>query len=112
MRCALLQSVVAFATASPKKADIMPNDKRATYVTRDAILKLLSDDEVSAVSEAETAPKLSEGDEYVDLAQLDRGVRTAGADALNMSRVLPKKSVQATTWSKILKQMKPSTANV
>ena len=36
----------------------MKSDERAGYVTRDAILKLLSDAEVGSVSTAETAPSL------------------------------------------------------
>ncbi len=84
----------------------MKTDKRTDYVTRDAILKLLSDDEVSAVSAAETAPKLSAGDQYIDLENLAQGVRTAGASAVTMGQVLPKKSVQVATWSKILQQIK------
>ena len=37
----------------------MANNKRIEYVTRDSILKLLSDDEVASVSTAETAARLS-----------------------------------------------------
>jgi hypothetical protein len=84
----------------------MKTDKRTDYVTRDAILKLLSDDEVSAVSTAETASKLSEGDQYIDLEDLAQGVRTAGSNAVTMRQVLPKKAVQVATWSKILQQIK------
>ena len=57
----------------------MKNDERTAYVTRDTILKLLSDDEVAKVSTAETASRLADGDEYLDLEHLDKGVRRAGA---------------------------------
>lgn len=81
----------------------MQNDKRAAYTTRDGILKLLSDDEVASVCNAETTARLPEGDEYVDLSQLGRGVRRARATTPPpMGRVLPRKAVHEDTWSKIL----------
>jgi hypothetical protein len=83
----------------------MTNDKRAEYVTRDSILKLLSNDEVAKVSTAETAARLDDGDEYLDLEQLDKGVQRAGGTATPMGRVLPKKSVHADTWNKILAKL-------
>ena len=83
----------------------LKNDKRTEYATRDRILKLLSDDEVASVSTAETAGCLSDGDEYLDLAQLDQGVRGARGTATPMGRVLPRKAVHANTWSKILTQL-------
>jgi len=83
----------------------MTYDKRTDYVTRDSILKLLTDDEVATVSTAETDEKLSEGDEYVDLEQLAQGVQRARAIATPMGRVLPRKAVRENTWSKILMQL-------
>jgi hypothetical protein len=79
----------------------MKSDERTEYVTRDSILKLLSDDEVAKVSTAETRALL-DGDEYLDLEQLDRGVQRAGGAVTPMGRVLPKNAVHASTWSKIL----------
>jgi hypothetical protein len=55
----------------------MNNDIRKEYVTRDTILRLLSDDEIARVSTAETAAGLADGDEYVDLDAPDRGVQRA-----------------------------------
>ena len=52
---------------------------------------LLSDDEVASVSTAEAAAGLSDGDECLDLEQLDRGVRRASATATPMGCVLPEK---------------------
>ena len=80
----------------------MTTDQRTEYVTRDSILKLLADDEVAKVSMAETAAHLLDGDEYLDLEQLEQGVQRAGGTATPMGRVLPRKSVHASTWSKIL----------
>jgi len=83
----------------------MNNDKRNEYVTRDSILKLLSDTEVAQVSTAESKPRLSDGDEYLDLEHLDQGVRRAIGTTPVMGRVLPKKAVHDDTWQKILSQL-------
>jgi hypothetical protein len=80
----------------------MKNDKREDYVVRDAILKLLSDAELSNVSAEETETALKVGQEFIDLKQLKRGVRTAGADQVVMGRVLSRKAVHNDTWEKIL----------
>jgi hypothetical protein len=47
----------------------MTDAKRAEHVTRDAILKLLSDEEIAKVSTAEAASILTKGVEYLDLEQ-------------------------------------------
>jgi hypothetical protein len=79
----------------------MNNDKR-NYVTRDGILKLLSDVEVAKVSAAETAERLTEGDEYIDLEHLEEGVLVAGTTATPMGSLLPRKVVHGDTWMRIL----------
>jgi hypothetical protein len=81
------------------------NPQRAEYVTRDAVLKLLSDDEIASVSTSETAPRLWDGDEYVDLENLKRGVQKAGAVPTVMGRVLPRKAVLEETWHNIVKEL-------
>ena len=84
----------------------MKNDDRAAYVVRDAILKLLSNDEVAKVSTAETATRLADGDEYLDLEHLDLGVqRAGGAAATPMGRVLPRSAVHPDTWSAIVTRL-------
>jgi hypothetical protein len=83
----------------------MANDHRFEYVARDRVLNLLSDDEIASVSNAETAARLSDDEEYIDLEQLDQGVRRAPAGAAVMGRVLPRKAVKEITWSKILTQL-------
>jgi hypothetical protein len=83
----------------------MKNDKQSEYVSRNNILKLLSDDEVARVSTAETVAHLSDGDEYLDLEQLDRGVQRAPGRVTPMGRVLPRKAVQEDTWRKILTRL-------
>ena len=66
---------------------------------------LLSNDEVASVATAETAARLAEGDEYLDMEQLDQGVQRAHQKKIPMGRVLPKKSIHENTWQKILKQL-------
>ena len=78
----------------------MTDAKRAEHVTRDAILKLLSDEEIAKVSTAE------EGAEYLDLEHLDQGVQRAQSSAkVTMGDVLPRSAVRDETWSKILARL-------
>lgn len=78
-------------------------NKRTDYVTRDTILRLLSDDEVARVSTAEAATHLVDGDEYVDLREPNQGVRRAlGLATAPMGDVLPRKAVQEPTWRRIV----------
>ncbi len=88
----------------------MKNEQRSDYVTRDTILSFLSDAEVARVSTAETAPSLVDGEEYIDLEHLDRGVRKAPDAAVSMGRVLPRRSVHEDTWSKIVMRLGASSA--
>jgi hypothetical protein len=81
------------------------NNCRTELVARHSILTLLSDDEVASVSMAETAIALSHGDEYLDLAQLDRGVRLAAGASTTLFNVLPRRAVCETTWTKVLNEL-------
>ena len=83
----------------------MKNDARSEYVARDRLLSLLSDDEIARVSNAETAVRLSDGDEYIDLEQLDQGVRRAPPNAALMGRMLARKALNDITWNKIIAQL-------
>jgi hypothetical protein len=83
----------------------MNPEKLTEYLTRDSLLRLLSDDEVASVSTAETAPRLASGDEYLDLEQLARGVQRAPVAGAAMSRILPRKAVREATWSAILARL-------
>lgn len=66
---------------------------------------LLSDDEVACVCTAETAVRLREGEEYLDLDALDEGVRSALGTSPNMSRLLLRRAVSKETWGKILEKL-------
>ena len=80
-------------------------DRRSQYITRESVLMFLSDDETAAVATAETATRLPEGDEYLDMEQLDQGVQRAHHQKIPMGRALPKKSIHENTWNKILEQL-------
>jgi hypothetical protein len=84
----------------------MTDAKRSEQVTRDAILNLLTDEETARVSTAKVAIGLTEGAEYLDLEQLDQGVKRARAGtALTMGHVLPRSAISQQTWSKILARL-------
>ena len=84
----------------------MTDTQRAGYVTRDNIMKVLSNDEIAKVSTAEAAAGLTEGGEYLDLEHLDQGVQRAkAATKATMGHVLPRSAVCGETWSKILSQL-------
>ncbi len=83
----------------------MQNATRNEYLTRDRVLSLLSEQEVASVAIAETAGRLADGDEYLDLEHLHEGVQKAGSSATPMGHVLPKKALHEATWSKLLRQL-------
>jgi hypothetical protein len=78
---------------------------KSDYVTRESVLKLLSDEEVARISTAETATHLADGEEYLDLEALDKGVQRGGGSATPMGHVLPKRAVLADTWTAILNHL-------
>jgi hypothetical protein len=83
----------------------MNNTAKTEQITRENILMLLSDDEVASVCTAETAVRPLEGEEYLDLDDLDQGVRSALGTSPHMSRLLLRRAVHEKTWDKILKQL-------
>jgi len=85
----------------------MNNEARSEYLTRDGIMKLLSDDEIAKVTMTEAAATLAPGDEYIDLEQLDQGVRTASAGVKSspMGRVVARTAVKSKTWSDIVEHL-------
>jgi hypothetical protein len=73
-----------------------------TEVVRNRILNLLSDVEIATVSTDETAARLLDGDEYLDLERPSDGVLRAPDHVRPTGRVLPRRAVQDATWQKIL----------
>jgi hypothetical protein len=80
----------------------MSSDPKKQTITREAILALLSDVEVAKVSRAEDAPRLIEGDEYVDLEDPASGVRQVHEKSPRASHALPRSAVSDATWAKIV----------
>ncbi len=80
----------------------MQKPTKTDLVQREDVMDLLSDEETSKVTTAETKVRLDEGDEYVDLEKLAEGVKRADGAVVHMATVLPKKSVHEATWSKIV----------
>ncbi len=78
-------------------------------LNREAILSLLTDAEVSKVSRAEGAPRLVEGDAYIDLEDLDSGVQLVQATPRTApGHALPRSAVSDGTWAKIVKAVASS----
>ena len=76
------------------------------HVARESILRLLSDDEVASVSHLEATARLLDGEEYLDLEELEQGVRSEFATTNTpMGHVLPRRAVRAATWDKILERL-------
>lgn len=78
---------------------------RAEMTTRDIVLMLLDDEELARATTSENKPRLLDGDEYVELDHLDRGVRRAHGSRTPMHRVIPRWSVHPTTWDLILSKL-------
>ena len=80
---------------------------RAEPIARDTILNMLSDEENAKVSSAEGSAGLSQGEEYVDLEHLDRGIQRADSAMTKgtIGHIVPRRAVHGETWSKILAQL-------
>ena len=77
--------------------------KGSTYLRRNAVLQLLSDEEVARVSNAETAAQLADGEDYIDLARPERGaLRASASTTITMTEVLPRSAVSEETWAKLI----------
>jgi hypothetical protein len=69
--------------------------------TADVIIALLSDDEIVSVNKHAAADH-SDVDEYVDLEQVEQGVRRGLGPPRPICRVLPRKAVREATWATIV----------
>ncbi len=69
------------------------------------LLELLSEEETSRVVPAETS-WLSEGDEFVDLDAVHRGVQRANATVgRKRHRVLARRAIHARTWKRVVARL-------
>lgn len=80
----------------------MSPDLKKEAITREAILALLSDAEVAKVSRVEDAPRLIEGDEYVDLEHPGAGVHQVHVPSPRAAHALPRSAVSEATWARIV----------
>lgn len=84
----------------------MNDPTRLELISRDAVLKLLSDHEVARVSTAETKSSVAAGADFIDLEHLDKGVqRNSAAATVAMGDIIPRTAVSDQTWAKILEQL-------
>ncbi|MBI5531148.1 MAG: hypothetical protein HY898_00430 [Deltaproteobacteria bacterium] len=77
-------------------------DNRTGYDTRAGIFKLLSDDEATIVHTTNTAARLSDGAQFLDLESLDQGVQRARGTTAPLGRLLARTAVREKTWNSIL----------
>ena len=82
----------------------MNTTTRERYTTREEILEMLTDEETARVSTAEGSP-MSEGDEYIDLTAVSKGVMRVDGVAVSIGHVLPRRAVGDVTWSNILSHL-------
>jgi len=82
-------------------------DELADNLRREGIMAMLSDEETARVSNAEAEFRLTDGDEYLDLEHLDRGMQRAKGTIGSLGRVIPRKSVHRDTWTKIMASLPP-----
>jgi hypothetical protein len=74
---------------------------------RDAILGLLSNEEVAGVEANANARWLQAGDEYVDLEHVELGVREASGLSIPRGFVLARAAVNDLTWRRIVTTLVP-----
>jgi len=79
----------------------MKSKKEFEFISRDNILKILNDEEAARVRLGSTAAQLANGDEFIDLTQIELGVQRAGQSNA-LEDVLARKAVHENTWRKIV----------
>ena len=80
----------------------MSQNLQNAYTLRDSIMNALSDEEISRVSNAESVVQLANGEEYLDLAELEQGVRKSIGVNLNLNNAITRKAVHQDTWNTIV----------
>ena len=78
-----------------------------SHVMRDAILNLLSNEEVAGVEADANARWLRAGDEYIDLEHVELGIRQASGLSIPRGYVLVRSAVSDVTWRRILATLVP-----
>jgi hypothetical protein len=72
---------------------------------RNAILKVLWNDDIAGFGRAKIPARLQQGDEFIDLQLLGKGVQHALRVTAPTGGVLPRKAVQANTWLQIVARL-------
>jgi hypothetical protein len=72
---------------------------------REIIFQLLSNSEVDTISSAATKARLGNGDEYIDLQELELGVQRIRGTARPAGDVLVRKAIYEDTWRKVVRQL-------
>jgi hypothetical protein len=84
----------------------MKTENEKEYITRQEILDMLSDEEVTKVAIEEEPSRLIEGDEYIDLEHLERGIQQVlGGFKKDSNNVLARSVVRDETWAKIINKL-------
>jgi NADPH:quinone reductase-like Zn-dependent oxidoreductase len=78
---------------------------RAQCATREHVLKLIADGELADLSQGSAGERIGNGDEFLDLEQLGRGVQRGQTGTTPTGQVLARKSVHEDTWRRILRQL-------
>jgi hypothetical protein len=81
---------------------------RQSDANRNAILKMLWNDDIALVGWAKIPARLQRGDEFIDLQLLDKGVQRALRMTAPMGGMLARKAVQANTWLEIVARLNVS----
>lgn len=89
--------------------DALMNEPAAPLLlTRDALVQLLSCDEVTAVALVSRGAKLAVGEQYLELDHLEHGVRNMRPTTpIVMASVLARRAVRETTWAAICARLVP-----
>jgi len=78
-----------------------------SHVMRDAILDLLSREEVASVETDAKARWLQAGDEYVDLEHVELGVRLASGLSIPRGYVVARAAVSDMAWRRVVSKLAP-----
>jgi len=82
---------------------MIPSATAYGLFSREAILELLDDVELSRVSNADGVKPLTQGEEYIDLLDLAPGVQTAKpSPGMSPADSVRRVDVSEATWAKIL----------
>jgi len=75
--------------------------KQPEPVTRENIVSILSSEEAANVGSETTQVQVRTGDEFIDLAEIDKGVQRA-AEPQRLRNVLLRSALAPNTWQKII----------